>query len=61
MMDRSQPLVGGSGNVNQEAVTGAVLEALSNPEVVRRFLAVVSPKVPLGTALSRTTSRSDGK
>ena len=51
-----------SGDVNQEAVTGAVLEALANPEVVRRLLAVVSPEGPPGAASSsRTTSRSDGK
>ena len=51
---------GGAGTgVNQEAVTTAVLNALSNPEVVRTLLAVVSPDGGSGSASS--TPAADGK
>ena len=51
----------GAGEANQEAVTAAVLNALSNPEVIRRMLAVVSPEGPGGSASSRSASRTDGE
>jgi hypothetical protein len=51
----------GAAEVNQEAVTTVVLEALANPEVIRRLLTVVSPDGPAVSASSRTTSSSSGK
>ncbi len=47
--------------MNQEAVTTAVLEALANPEVIRRLLTVVSPGGPAVSASSRAASSSSGK
>ena len=51
----------GVAEINQEAVTTAVLEALANPEVIRRLLTVVSPEGSAGSASSRTASSSSGK
>ena len=51
----------GAGEANQEAVTAAVLNALSNPEVIRRMLTIVSPEGPGGSASSRSASRTDGE
>ena len=51
----------GASEVNQEAITGTVLEALSNSEEIRRLLTVVSLEGPAGAASSRSISRSDGK
>ena len=60
--DGPEPNAGrGAGKVNQEAVTAAVLNTLSNPEVIRRMLAVVSPEGPAGSASLRTASRTDGE
>ena len=50
---------GGAGTgVSREAITTAILNALSNPEVVCRLLAVVSPGGSSGSALS--TLAADG-
>ena len=36
----------GTDEVSQEVVTAAILDALSNPDIIRRLLAVVSPGGP---------------
>ena len=47
--------------IRRLAVTAAVLNALSNPEVIRRMLTIVSPEGPGGPASSRSASRTDGE
>ena len=50
---------GAGTGVSQEAVTTAVLNFLSNPDAIRRLLAVISPDGGLGSASSTPTA--DGK
>ena len=58
--DRQESSAGcGANKVNQEAVTAAVLDTLSNPKVIRRMLAVISPEGPTGSASSKTASETD--
>ena len=52
----------GAGEVNQEAATAAVLNALSNVEVmIRRMLTILSLDGPGGSVSSRSASRTDGE
>ena len=46
----------GTGEVGREVVTAAVLDALSNPDVICRLLAVVSPGGPSGSGSSMAAS-----
>ena len=47
--------------VSQELVTAAVLDALSNPDVIRRLVAAVSPGTSDGSGASSSAAAADGK
>ena len=50
---------GRGSEINQEAITAAVLDAFSNPVVIRRLLAAFQPSGSMGS--SSSASASDGK
>ena len=47
--------------MSQELVTAAVLDALSNPDVIRRLVATVSPGTSDGSGVSSSAAAADGK
>ena len=47
--------------VSQELITAAVMDALSNPNVIRKIVAAVSPCTGEGSGTSSSVSVTDGK